>query len=422
LVRPLSGFQTVYFPAKGGSKLRAKITDPSTRKAYTKGASSYDVLRLTSLYSTHKVDGPRDMWFVLVSLKKCPGVTYLNASKAPGVAYTKRDFESLVPKMRQLLERVSNGHVTFGTVNISTLELTCQKSFTDTDAWCGSEQHNWASQAIKTLGIPNNAHLILYVGPVKQCGLSGLGFVHCRPRKDSKSVCALLMSADSEITFVHELIHNFGSKHANNSDDKEYADETCIMGHGNEILNAAHTYLNGWLDDAEIIELESVCGRESQGQVDVILRSDTKHGIILYLSVVVFYGDKYDLMLLPFCILSYRVYNNKKKKRVLVHMFNAGGSFPPVGRDMRAPATNLMANLDAVGSSYVLDTTKAQAVPLAFRYTYNATLQEEVSPLTESLLRLLGFTEFSRRAMSKLTITVVSKDSEKAVVHLEPKL
>jgi Gametolysin peptidase M11 len=419
----LPAVKTVYFP-NGKADLSAKFTDPATKRTYKKAASPYDVFNNAStIYTTYRVHGPRDIWFVVSSLKTCKDITYSSPAKAPP-RYTEKNFEAQVPKMRQLLERVSNGHVTFGTVKISAMDLKCTKPVDDLSTWCGGEVNNWTKQASVALGIPAKTHTAVYIGPINQCYASGMANKKCGSR------CGIMIASDAAENLVHELLHNFGASHANNAADKEYGDETCIMGHGNELLNAAHTYMNGWLDDAEFLELESVCSKANNNNnnnnkgIEVTLRNDTKHGLVLYLAAVVKstfrYQPFYDLMLLPFCVLSYRIYNNNKKKRVLVHQFNAAKTFPPVSWDLYSPTTNLMANLDAVGSSYVLDTAKAQAVPLAYFTSWNAKLQEIVVPESESVMKLLGFTEFSRRAMSKLTITVVSKDSEKAVVRLKP--
>jgi hypothetical protein len=408
--KPVVG--TPYAVPKLTSVYHPTGTLPAKVGSSTKAANAAELIWTTNIFSTHQQHGPIDFIFIMANITRCRGVKF-HRNPPPDYAKAEKEFRAALPEFQDLLQKLSNGHSSIGKVEIMAMDLACATDFNPND-WCHKEFYGWNKQVNDALDAktPKSTIFAVYTPEVQSCW-GGFAAVGCRSWRNPNSRCYMFLNTVNSKIFIHELGHNLGDGHS-------VGDPMCIMGPGSEYINAYTMYMNGWLDNAEFVELDQIC-REggTQAPVRVNLRPDSKHGIVLYLAVAVFSagtGKHTDIVPLPFCTIVQRTFSNGENL-VLMHTVDPNLSLPPVYYGMVAPEVHKLGHLDRVGSKYTLDTSRAQNVPLAFTYS-NTWNSDSWSATGASSLASLGFTATARAKLLNLEITLTEKSATGAVVTL----
>jgi hypothetical protein len=399
--------------------LPATVGD-STKGASTKVADVSDMFWATNILTTHQQHGTIDFVFVIADITKCRGVQF--RATPPGYAKLEQDLKAAIPKFQDLLQKLTNGHLGMGKTEIVGMELACATDYVPKD-WCFAQAGRWIEQVRGALDAktPTRTMYVIYTPGVGSCW-GGMASILCKHKKAPENRCHMYINNLIPMVFVHELCHNLGLEHC-------MGDNVCVMAstvNNTEYINAYYAYIAGWLDNAELVELDRVCGESSQQQpvVKLNLKPDSKHGIVLYLAVAVFVGDRFgsehladkhsDVVPFPFATIAQRTFSNGQTQ-VLVHAIDPGLALPPTWFGLAAPYVHKLAHLDQVGTKYKLDTSRAQGVPLAFVYSKGWSTWSPVSP---SIFSTLGFNAGNRAKLLNLEITLTEKSATGAVVTL----
>jgi hypothetical protein len=403
----------------GTCVLPATVGD-STKGTSTKVAAVVDMFWTSNIVTTHQQHGPIDFLFIVSDITRCRGVKF-HRNPPPDYAKSEQEIKAAVPKFQDLLQKVSNGHSSVGKVDITAMELSCSTDFVPND-WCYKVFDGWNKQVHDALQAktPRPTIFAVYTPEVQSCW-GGYALIACKSKRNPDMRCHMFLNTLNSKIFVHELGHNLGDGHS-------IGDPMCIMGPGSEYINAFTMYTNGWLDNAELLELDQVCRDGGRDQiVKLELKPANRHGIVLYLAVALFVGDRFgsehladkhsDVVPFPFATIAQRTFSNGDN-HVLVHTIDTGMALPPVSYGLAAPQVFKLAHLDQVGSKYKLDTSRAQGVPLAFVYSKGWTTW---SPVIPSIFSTLGFNAGVTNARPKLLnleITLTEKSATGAVVTL----
>jgi Gametolysin peptidase M11 len=354
----------------------------------------------------------------------------------PKVPSTERAFTDTVDKARALLPGVSNGHASLGAATVATVQLPCRwpsllaaSAASAGDKCTNAELEQIAAELRARLSLPDATTLVAYLGGLAACKFSGQGTRYCRPNRFPVGACNVWINGPGENGLVHELVHNLGGNHSNSAANDEYGDPTCLMGYGRNVLGAAHAYGNGWLDDAEFVELDAITGAAGGRAGEVALRNDPRHGVVVYVAVAVFNGTRYaGLLPLPCLVLSYRTYFdknvNKTLSHVLVHDLNRDQLPPPDAEALESPKTRLLARLDAPGQAHVYAASGGAAARVPLAYEQSVEIARLVAsgfrPVPAALARALGLPGVARPPLRDLSVTLLRRDATAATVRLAP--